>query len=140
MTAIDVRQLSKRYRDRFAVRDVSFTVAEGEIFGIAGPNGAGKTTTVECIAGLRRPDAGTVRLLGLDPRRQRTEVRARLGVQLQQSQLPDRLRVGEVLELYRSFYPQPVDTDRLMADIGLADVRRTPYGKLSGGQRQRLSI
>jgi ABC-2 type transport system ATP-binding protein len=140
MTAIEVTQLSKRYRDRFAVRDVSFTVAEGEIFGIVGPNGAGKTTTAECIEGLRRPDGGTVRVLGLDPWSDRAQVRRLVGIQLQETALPDRLRVGEAVELYRSFYPDPADGAALLAEMGLTGQRRTPYGKLSGGQKQRLSV
>ena len=104
MTAvIEVQNLHKRYGDTVAVEDVSFTVQEGEIFGILGPNGAGKTTTVECIEGLRTPERGTISVLGLDPRRDRAEVAQRLGVQLQDGQLPDRMRVAEALELYSSF-------------------------------------
>src|ERR1041385_3940520 len=102
MPVIEVQNLQKRYRDRVAVQDVSFTVEHGEIFGILGPNGAGKTTTVECLSGLRTPDAGTVRILGLDPRRARSEVRHRVGVQLQAGQLPDRIKVWEALDLYAS--------------------------------------
>jgi ABC-2 type transport system ATP-binding protein len=140
MPVIEVSHLSKRYPNRLAVDDVSFTVGAGEIFGIVGPNGAGKTTTVECIDGLRRPDGGTVRVLGLDPWADRVRVRQQVGVQLQQSQLPDRLRVGEAIDLYRSFYPDPADGRQLLADMGLTELRRTPFGKLSGGQQQRLSI
>jgi ABC-type branched-subunit amino acid transport system ATPase component len=106
---IEVEHLHKRYRDTVAVEDVSFTVERGEIFGIVGPNGAGKTTTVETIEGLRTPDRGTVRVLGLDPRRDRAELRQRVGVQLQQSDLYDRVRVGEALELFASFYRDPAD-------------------------------
>ncbi|MEV4620167.1 ABC transporter ATP-binding protein [Asanoa sp. NPDC049573] len=141
MTAvIEVRQLHKRYGDKVAVEDVSFTVAEGEIFGILGPNGAGKTTTVECVEGLRRADGGTIRVLGLDPVRDRAALTQRLGVQLQDAQLPERLRVGEALDLYRSFYDQPADPESLIQALGLGEVRRTRFGKLSGGQKQRLSI
>lgn len=103
-TAIEVRELAKQYAGTAVVRDVSFTVEHGEIFGIIGPNGAGKTTTIECIEGLRRPDAGHISLLGLDPGRDRDELRERLGVQLQNAELPERLRVGEALRLYSSFY------------------------------------
>jgi ABC-2 type transport system ATP-binding protein len=119
---------------------VSFTVERGEIFGILGPNGAGKTTTVEMIEGLRTPDGGTVRVLGLDPRRDGAELRQRVGVQLQESQLPDKLEVAEALELYGSFYDRPADRRRLLEDLGLADRRDAKFGKLSGGQKQRLSI
>jgi ABC-2 type transport system ATP-binding protein len=140
MTDIEVTNLRKRYGDHIAVQDVSFTVEAGEIFGIVGPNGAGKTTTVECVEGLRTADAGTVRVLGLDPRRDRSALRPRMGIQLQSSQLPDRLKVWEALDLYSSFYPNPTDWKRLMAEVGLADKRNTVFSKLSGGQKQRLSI
>jgi ABC-2 type transport system ATP-binding protein len=137
---IDVQNVHKSYGDTVAVDDVSFTVAEGEIFGILGPNGAGKTTTVECIEGLRTPDRGRISVLGLDPLRDRGELCQRMGVQLQDSELPERLKVGEALELYSSFYRAPADWRALMSTLGLADKRSTSYGKLSGGQRQRLSI
>ena len=137
---IEVQHLHKSYGDTVAVDDVSFTVTEGEIFGILGPNGAGKTTTVECIEGLRRPEAGRISVLGLDPLRDRAELTQRLGVQLQDSQLPGRLRVGEALELYSSFYRTRADWRALMDVLGLTDKEKTRFGKLSGGQRQRLSI
>src|SRR5262245_36328171 len=89
MAIIEVKDLVKRYGERAVVDGVSFTVEEGEIFGILGPNGAGKTTTVECITGLRTPDSGVIRVLGLDPRRNRAELRQQLGVQLQESELPE---------------------------------------------------
>jgi ABC transporter len=136
---IEVEHLHKRYRDTVAVEDVSFTVTQGEIFGIIGPNGAGKTTTVETVEGLRTPDRGTVRVLGLDPWRDRAELRQRVGVQLQQSDLYDRVRVGRALELFASFYRDPADPDRLLEELGLAGKRDTSFDKLSGGQRQRLS-
>ncbi|MFI7603817.1 ABC transporter ATP-binding protein [Micromonospora sp. NPDC049366] len=140
MPVIEVTNLHKRYGDLVAVDDVSFTVAAGEIFGVLGPNGAGKTTTVECLAGLRVPDGGGVSVLGLDPRRDASRLRHRVGVQLQESQLPDRLRVGEALELYASFYRDPADPARLIDELGLGGKRDTPYRKLSGGQKQRLSV
>ncbi|MDO3703892.1 ABC transporter ATP-binding protein [Micromonospora sp. C28SCA-DRY-2] len=140
MPVIEVTNLHKRYGDVVAVDDVSFTVEAGEIFGILGPNGAGKTTTVECVAGLRSPDRGRVSVLGLDPRRDATQLRERVGVQLQESQLPDQLRVGEALELYASFYRDPADPGELIDKLGLGEKRKTPYKKLSGGQKQRLSI
>jgi ABC-2 type transport system ATP-binding protein len=137
---IEVQHLHKSYRDTVAVEDVSFTVQEGEIFGILGPNGAGKTTTVECIEGLRAPDRGQISVLGLDPRRDRAELTQRLGVQRQDSQLPARLKVAEALELYSSFYRTPADWRTLMDGLGLAGQANTMFGKLSGGQQQRLSI
>ncbi|GAA2153991.1 ABC transporter ATP-binding protein [Kitasatospora kazusensis] len=137
---IEVADLRKAYGRRSVLEGVSFQVAEGEIFGLLGPNGAGKTTTVECCEGLRRADGGSVRVLGLDPVRQAAQLRSRIGVQLQQAQLQDALRVGEALELYASFYPRPCDRRELLAQWGLADHRETPFGKLSGGLRQRLFI
>ena len=140
MPVIEVEHLHKRYGDQVAVDDLSFTVERGEIFGILGPNGAGKTTTVEIIEGLRTPDAGTVRVLGLDPRRDRAELRRRVGAQLQESELPEKLKVWEAMELYGSFYERPADSEPLLDDLGLTHTRDTRYGKLSGGQKQRLSI
>ena len=137
---IDVQQLHKSYQDTVAVGDVSFTVQEGEIFGILGPNGAGKTTTVECIEGLRTPDRGQISVLGLDPQRDRAQLTQRLGAQLQESRLPGQLRVAEALELYSSFYQAPADWRQLMEVLGITAKARTPFGKLSGGQQQRLSI
>ncbi|MFF0151006.1 ABC transporter ATP-binding protein [Micromonospora sp. NPDC005203] len=140
MSVIEVTHLRKRYGDLVAVEDVSFAVEPGEIFGVLGPNGAGKTTTVECVAGLRVPDGGEVSVLGLDPRRDAAQLRQRVGVQLQESQLPDRLRVAEALELYASFYRNPADPSVLIDKLGLGEKRDTAYKKLSGGQKQRLSI
>jgi ABC-2 type transport system ATP-binding protein len=140
MPVIEVDNLRKRYGQRTAVDGVSFSVEAGEIFGIVGPNGAGKTTTVECVEGLRTPDAGSIRVLGLDPRRDAVELHRRMGTQLQESALPDRMRVGEALDLYASFYPRPADPRRLLEDVGLADKRGARFGRLSGGQKQRLSI
>ncbi|MFG1841056.1 ABC transporter ATP-binding protein [Micromonospora sp. NPDC049175] len=140
MPVIEVTHLKKRYGDLVAVDDVSLAVEAGEIFGVLGPNGAGKTTTVECVAGLRVPDGGGVSVLGLDPRRDAAQLRQRVGVQLQESQLPDRLRVAEALELYASFYRNPADPAALLDKLGLGDKRNTAYKKLSGGQKQRLSI
>jgi ABC-2 type transport system ATP-binding protein len=134
MSVIEVNHIHKRYGNHVAVNDISFTVAAGEIFGIVGPNGAGKTTTVEIIEGLRTPDRGDVRVLGLDPRTNRAEVRRRLGIQLQESQLPDRLKVREALDLYSSFYDDPADWRALMADMGLANRRNAPFSKLSGAR------
>jgi ABC-2 type transport system ATP-binding protein len=137
---IEVNQLHKRYGETVAVSDVSFDVAEGEIFGILGPNGAGKTTTVECIAGLRERDGGHISVLGLDPGREQKELREVLGMQLQESAMPEKLRVGEALELFASFYRDPADWRELVSTLGLESTLEQRYGKLSGGQKQRLSI
>ena len=137
---VEVAHLRKTYGTLVAVDDVSFTVTEGEIFGILGPNGAGKTTAIECAIGLRRPDAGTIRLLGLDPHADQGQVHEIVGVQLQSGALPAKLRVGEILEEYRSFYRDPADVDELLDILGLSAKRGDYYRSLSGGQRQRLSV
>ncbi|HEX5302288.1 MAG TPA: ABC transporter ATP-binding protein [Streptosporangiaceae bacterium] len=140
MPAVEITHLRKTYGTLAAVDDVSLAVAEGEIFGILGPNGAGKTTTVECAIGLRTADSGTVRLLGLDPRTERDEIREIVGVQLQTGAQPAKLRVGEILEEYQSFYREPADVGELMDVLGLTAKRGDYYRTLSGGQRQRLSV
>jgi ABC-2 type transport system ATP-binding protein len=140
MSIIEVSHLEKRYGEKLAVADVSFAVQEGEIFGILGPNGAGKTTTVECVAGLRERSGGTVSMLGYDPARQGAELREVLGLQLQDSALPGKLRVRETLELYASFYSRPADWRSLAETLGLVEMLETRYAKLSGGQKQRVSI
>ncbi len=137
---VSAQGLSKRYGAVHAVRDVSLDVGRGEVFGIVGPNGAGKTTAVEIMQGLRTPDAGTVRLLGLDPQRDGVAVRQRVGTQLQQAVLPDRIKVGEALDLYASYYDHPADSEALLADWDLTDKRGAAFESLSGGQRQRLFI
>jgi ABC-2 type transport system ATP-binding protein len=140
MPVIEVRHLHKRYGDLLAVNDVSFAVERGEIFGVIGPNGAGKTTAVECLGGLRRPDSGEVRVVGLDPQRDTATLRRVLGMQLQSSALPEKLRVREAVELFASFYPDPADPGQLLGEWGLDRKREAAFSTLSGGQRQRLSI
>lgn len=137
---IDVQNLHKSYGGTIAVDDISFSVQAGEIFGVVGPNGAGKTTTVESIIGLRRPDGGTVRVLGMDPQQKDQALRRRIGVQLQQAALPDRIKVWEALDLFSTFYPNPVSGERLLDEWGLSDKRNTSFANLSGGQQQRLFI
>ncbi|MBN2114826.1 MAG: ABC transporter ATP-binding protein [Acidimicrobiia bacterium] len=137
---VTVEHLHKAYGPVAAVEDVSFTVEEGEIFGLLGPNGAGKTTTVECLQGLRRADAGTLRVLGLDPQTQGRELRGRVGSQLQESALPDRIRVAEALDLFASLTPGAADWRRLMEQWGLAGKGKASFTSLSGGQRQRLFV
>lgn len=139
-TVIKVNNLRKVYGDTVAVDDISFAVKRGEIFGIVGPNGAGKTTTVECVTGLRRLDGGTVSVLGLDPQRQERELRRRLGIQLQEAELPINLKVWEALDLFTSFYNETVAWDALIEQWGLAEKRNTRFDDLSGGQKQRLFI
>jgi ABC-2 type transport system ATP-binding protein len=140
MTAISIDRLHKSYGDLRAVDGVSFEVSPGEIFGMVGPNGAGKTTTIECLEGLRRPDEGRLSVLGLDPQRQGYELRERIGVQLQESALPDRLKVREVMGLFAAFYRRPVDSGALLDQLGLSEKSGAAFGRLSGGQKQRLFI
>jgi len=140
MNVIEVDNIVKRYGSRAAVDGISFDVAQGEIFAILGPNGAGKTTTVESIAGLREPDSGAITVLGLDPRRDRAALHQQVGVQLQESRLPERIRAWEALDLYASLYRHPADPNELLRDLGLSDQRNTEFAKLSGGQQQRLSV
>ena len=137
---IEVEHLRKIYGPTVAVEDISFEVAEGEIFGLLGPNGAGKTTTVECLQGLRRPDAGRLRVLDLDPQSEGKALRRLIGSQLQDSALPDRMRVWEALDLFSSFMPNSPDWRILMEQWGLTEKRKSFFSRLSGGQRQRLFV
>ncbi len=137
---VQVEGLRKVYGKTVAVDGISFEVQAGEIFGMVGPNGAGKTTTIECLEGLRKPDGGTIRVLGLDPQHAGNILRERTGMQLQQSNLPDRMCVWEALDLYSTFYPQTVDWEELLVQLGLEEKRNTAFSKLSGGQKQRLFI
>ncbi len=123
-----------------AVDEVSFEVAPGEIFGLIGPNGAGKTTTLECIEGLRRPDRGTILVLGLNPFRDVYALQKRVGVQLQEAQLQKRITVWEAIDLWASLYDTRVDASKLLEQLGLGDKRRAWFMTLSGGQKQRLFI
>ena len=140
MSIIDVRGLRKVYGSRTVVDGVTFAVEEGEIFGILGPNGAGKTTTVECIGGLRVADGGSISVAGMDPAKEGRAFRETLGIQLQESRLPEKQTVAEALELYASFYSHPMDGSELLDRLGLTDQRKTYFGRLSGGQKQRLSV
>jgi ABC-2 type transport system ATP-binding protein len=137
---VEIDDLRKVYGRVVAVDGISLRVGRGEVFGILGPNGAGKTTTVECAAGLRRPDGGRVRVLGYDPQSSPDEVRQRVGVQLQQAVLPDRMKVGEAMAVFASAYRRTADAGTLLADWGLAEHRGKAFKALSGGQKQRLFI
>ena len=139
-TVVEVRNLRKTYGSLTAVDDISFEVEEGEIFGMVGPNGAGKTTTIECIEGLRHQDSGSVQLLGMDPIKERRTIANQIGIQLQESALPQRIHVAEALELFASFYEHRADVDALLATLGLSEKRSSSFKNLSGGQKQRLFI
>jgi ABC-2 type transport system ATP-binding protein len=138
--AVIVHDLHKRYGSTLAVDGISFLVQQGEIFGMVGPNGSGKTTTIECIEGLRRPDAGELEVLGLDPQSDLRVLRESTGIQLQSSSLPNRMRVEEALDLFASFYPRVRDWHLLLEELGLEDKRRAYFSQLSGGQKQRLFL
>ncbi len=137
---IEVRNLRKTYGNTIAVDDISFEVAEGEIFGFLGPNGAGKTTTVECLQALRKPDSGNIRVLGIDPHTQAQALHRRIGSQLQESALPDRIKVWEALDLFASVTPNALDWQVLLEQWGLAGKQKASFSSLSGGQRQRLFV
>ncbi len=138
--AIAVNALAKSYGRLKAIDGVSFSVGTGEIFGMVGPNGAGKTTTIECLEGMRFPDGGEIRVLGLDPRKDGQALRERIGVQLQQSALPDDMKVWEALDLFASYYRKPADWKPLLDRLDISDKRNSRFSKLSGGQKQRLFI
>jgi ABC-2 type transport system ATP-binding protein len=138
MSIISVENLYKHYDDVKAVDGLSFEVQTGEIFGFLGPNGAGKTTTIEIIEGYKTADSGSATVLGLDPRRDRHELRERIGLMLQETTLYPDLKVGEVLRLFASYYRRPVDPDALLEMIGLEEKRGAFIRELSGGQRQRV--
>ena len=137
---ISVSHLGKSYGSTIAVRDVSLEVHEGEIFGLIGPNGAGKTTTMECVEGHRKPDHGAIRVLGLDPIRDASAIRQRIGVQHQEAQLQKRIKVWEAVDLWSSLYPQTVDAEDLLGRLGLDAKRNAWFMTLSGGQKQRLFV
>ena len=138
---ISFRHLTKNYGDFTAVSDLDFSVEPGEVFGFLGPNGAGKTTTMECIEGIRRPDLGSISVLGLDPFRDVYKLQDRIGVQLQQAQLQKRIKVWEAVDLWASLYQKKsADAERLLEQLGLTDKRDAWFMNLSGGQKQRLFI
>src|ERR1700734_1884226 len=138
---IQVSGIRKTYGATVAVDEVSFDVNDGEIFGLIGPNGAGKPTTMECVEGIRKPDRGTISVLGLDPFREVYQLQERIGVQLQQAQLQKRIKVWEAVDLWASLYrKKSVDGKRLLEQLGLVDKRDAWFMNLSGGQKQRLFI
>src|SRR5205809_4184812 len=139
-SVVQVSAIRKTYGRTVAVDEVSFDVQSGEIFGLIGPNGAGKTTTMECVEGLRTPDRGTISVLGLNPTRDVHALQERIGVQLQEAQLQQRIQVREAVALWASLYRKPADGERLIDQLGLSDKRDAWFMTLSGGQKQRLFI
>jgi len=140
MVAIEVKELTKKYGDVKAVRRVSFSVNEGEIFGMVGPNGAGKTTTIECIEGLRKPDSGSISVLGINPAKEREKLYDIIGVQLQEASYQDRIRVWELCELFSSFYKNPLPYKKLLSEFGMEEKKNSFISRLSGGEKQRVSV
>jgi ABC-2 type transport system ATP-binding protein len=132
--------LRKSYGKIKAIDGISFEVYRGEIFGLVGPNGAGKTTAIECLEGLRKPDTGKLEVLNLIPARDGRLLRNIIGIQLQESQLPARLKVWEAISLFSSFYKKNIEIEPLLKDLGLEEKKNTYFDKLSGGQKQRLFI
>jgi ABC-2 type transport system ATP-binding protein len=137
---LQVENLVKRYGDLEAVRGVSFSVEEGEVFGLLGPNGAGKTSTIEVLEGLRVADGGRVSVCGFDPLKNPTELKHEIGAALQSTSLPDKLKVMEALRLFSSFYHRGREPDELLKRFGLEEKRNAFYNQLSGGQKQRLAL
>ena len=138
--AISVHSLRKSYGDFEAVKGIDFEVKSGEVFGLLGPNGAGKTTTVEILEGIRQRTSGDVTVLGLDPDKQKNQLKDRIGVCLQATNLPDKIKVKEALDLFASFYTKNVDPDVLLKRLQLWEKKDVFYSTLSGGQKQRLAI
>jgi len=138
--AISVRNLYKTYGQVEAVRGVDLDVRAGEVFGLLGPNGAGKTTTVEILEGLRQRTSGDVSVLGFDPATQSREVKERIGVCLQATNLPDKIKITEALELFDAFYTRHTDRDRILQRLQLWEKRNAFYSTLSGGQKQRVAL
>ena len=139
-TIVQVENLNLSYKNIKAVQNISFSVKPGEILAVIGQNGSGKTSTVECIEGLRKPDSGSIQVFGKDPWLHRQEVYKEMGVQLQESEYPPKIKVEEQCKLFASFYERPADWELLLKQLGLEEKRKRPIHKLSGGEKQRLSI
>jgi ABC-2 type transport system ATP-binding protein len=139
-TAVEVKNLTKRYGDLVAVNEVDFSIEKGEIFGLLGPNGAGKTTTVEMIEGLRQPDSGTINVCGIDAQKERDKIKEIIGVQLQSTTIYDKIRVDEVIDLFKGYYQKTLDTDEILDMVSLNEKTKSYVSTLSGGQKQRVAL
>ena len=139
-TSIEVKKLCKSYSGVKAVQEVTISISRGEVFGLLGANGAGKSTTLECILGTKRPDSGTVSILGIDPQKGRKKLYERVGVQFQEANYQEKIRVAELCEVTAALYKKPMDYKRLLEQFGLSDKLKSQISELSGGQKQRLFI
>ena len=139
-TIIEVNNLEKKYGDVKAVDGVSFGVAQGDVFGILGPNGAGKTTTIEMIEGLRKPNAGSIKVCDIDALKEPRRIKELIGVQLQATSLYDNIRVKEAIDLFGSYYKKSIPSEQIMEEVSLTEKKNSQVSKLSGGQKQRLSV
>lgn len=139
-TVIDVNKLCKSYAKVKAVQNINISICRGSVFGLLGANGAGKSTTIECILGTKKPDSGTVSILGMNPQQDRKKLFAKVGVQFQEANYQDKIRVTELCEVTASLYKNRLDYVRLLKQFGLSDKLKSPVNELSGGQKQRLSI
>ncbi|MBC3795660.1 ABC transporter ATP-binding protein [Acetobacterium tundrae] len=138
--SIEVKNLNKHYGNRIVVNNLNLTVKKGEVFGLLGPNGAGKSTTIDCILGLKSFDNGSVRILGMDPTKERKRLFERVGVQLQSSSYQGNIRIGEICEEMAALYRSPANYDDLLAQFKLDQYQKQPVAKLSGGEKQKLSV
>lgn len=140
-SVITCSHVIKKYADVIAVNDVSLTVEEGEVFGLIGPNGAGKSTLIEMIESLRKPDSGTIRVLGFDPMHESDQLRERIGIQLQTTSIQPNIKVKEAINLFAKLYQKPIDNPlSLLKRLALEDKQDSRFKKLSGGQKQRVAI
>ncbi len=137
---VQAERLNLSYKNIRAVQDVSFSVKAGEVLAVIGANGSGKTSTIECVEGLRKPDSGTVRVFDKDPWTKRRDVYAKIGIQLQETEYPAKIRVEELCRLYAGFYERPADWEGLLSQMNLEEKRKRTVSKLSGGEKQRLSV
>lgn len=137
---VQAEHLHLSYKNVRAVQDVSFTIASGEVLAVIGSNGSGKTSTIECIEGLRKPDSGSIQVFGKDPLLHRRDIYKKIGIQLQETEYPAKIRVEELCRLYAGFYERPADWEGLLLQMNLAEKRKRAVSKLSGGEKQRLSV